>query len=80
VSPDGSSTDSVISRKAKTFKWLPTFWKLNSEKISKDCSRSDPTEVLDTNGDSRSEDSTPKLPEEEEKPSVSKERKSDSAI
>jgi hypothetical protein len=76
-SPDGSSTDNAISRKVKISKLLPTSCKPNSEKTSKDCSRSDQTEVSDTNGDSRLEDSTPKPPEEEEKLSVSRERKND---
>jgi hypothetical protein len=43
----------------------------------RDYSRSDPTEVSDTSGVLRSEVSTPKPPAEEEKPSVSRERKND---
>ena len=79
-SQDGSWIDKEISSKERIFKSPPTFSKPNSEKILKDCSRSEVTVVSDTNGDSESEDNTPKLPEEEEKLSVSRERKNDSAI
>jgi len=77
---DGSSIDREISSKERTFKLPLTFSKPSSEKILKDCSRSEVTVVSDTNGDLKSEDSTPKLPEEEEKLLVSRERKNDSAI
>jgi len=76
-SQDGSSTDKKITRKARTSKSLPTSSKPSSEKTSKDFIRSDVTRVSDTNGDSRSEVNTLKPQAEEEKPSVSKERKSD---
>jgi hypothetical protein len=76
-SQDGSLTEIKISKKVKIFKSHPIFLKQNSEKISKDCTRSDVTKVLDTNGDLKSEVNTLKLLVEEEKLSVSKERKSD---
>jgi len=74
---DGSSTDKKITRKERTSKSHLTSSKPNSEKISKDYIKSDVTKVLDTNGVSRSEVNTPRQQAEEEKPSVSKERKSD---
>ena len=43
----------------------------------KECIKSDAIRVLDTNGDSKLEDSTKKPLEEEEKQSVSKEKKDD---
>ena len=76
-SQDGSSTDKRITRKERTSKSLLTSFKPNSEKTSKDCTRWDVTRVLDTNGDLRSEVNTPRPPVEEEKLSVSKERKND---
>ncbi len=48
--------------------------------MSRDCSKSEATAVSDTNGDSKLEDNTPRLPEEEEKLSVSRERKNDPVI
>jgi hypothetical protein len=80
VYQDGSSIDREISSKERIFKLHPTFSKPSSEKILKDYSRSEVTVVSDINGDSKSEGNTPKLPVEEEKPSVSRERKNDSAI
>jgi hypothetical protein len=70
VSQDGSWIDREILSKERIFKLLPTFSKPNSEKILKDCSRSEVTVVSDTSGEWESEDSTPKLPEEEGKLSV----------
>ena len=78
--PDGSWIDKEISSKERISKLPPTSSKPSSEKISKDYSRSEATVVSDTNGDSESEDNTPKPPEEEEKLSVSRERKNDSVI
>ena len=79
-SQDGSSTDKRITRKERTSKSLLTSLKPNSEKTSKDCTKSDVTRVLDTNGDLRSEVNTPKPLVEEEKLSVSKERKNDTFV
>ena len=79
-SQDGSSTDKRITRKERTSKLLLTSFKPNSEKTSKDCTRSDVTRVLDTNGDSRSEVNTLRPPVEEERLSVSKERKNDTFV
>jgi hypothetical protein len=77
VSQDGSWTDKKIIKKVKIFKWLQTFFKLNSEKILKDFTKSDVIKVSDTNGDLRLEDNTLRQQVEEEKQSVSKERKND---
>jgi hypothetical protein len=44
-SQDGSSTELEIIEKVKIFKSLPTFFKPNSEKISKDFIKLKPTEV-----------------------------------
>ena len=74
---DGSSTDKRITRKERTSKLLQTSSKPSSEKTSKDCIKSDVTKVSDTNGVLRSEVSTPKPQEEEERLLVSKERKND---
>ncbi len=77
ASPDGSLTDKRITRKERISKLLQTSSKPSSEKTSKDCIKSDVIKVSDTNGVSRSEVNTPKPQAEEEKPSVSKERKND---
>jgi hypothetical protein len=79
-SQDGSWIDKEISSKERISKLPPMFSKLSSERISKDCSRSEATVVSDTSGEWESEDNIPKLLEEEEKLSVSKERKNDSVI
>jgi hypothetical protein len=46
----------------------------------KDYTKSDVIKVSDTNGDSKLEVNTPKLPVEEERPLVLKERKNDLSI
>jgi hypothetical protein len=74
---DGSSTELKITKKERTCKLPPTFSKPNSEKILKDCTRSKPTEVSDTDGVSESEVNTPRQPAVVEAQLVWKERKSD---
>lgn len=76
-SQDGSWTDKEITEKVRTFKSLPTFYKQNSEKISKECTKSDAIKVLDTNGDSKLEGSILRPLVEEERQLVWKERKND---
>lgn len=77
VSQDGSLTDKKIIKKERIFKSHQTSFKLNSERILKDYTKSDATKVLDTNGVSKLEVNILKQLVEEERLSVYKERKSD---
>ena len=62
----GFSTELKIIKKERIFKWHPMCLKPNSEKMWKDYTKLEQTEVLGINGDLRLEDNIPRQQGEEE--------------
>ncbi len=77
ASQDGSSTESKITEKERICKLLPTSFKPNLERILKDCIKSKPTEVSDTDGVLELEVNTQRPQAVVEQQSESKERRND---